>query len=87
MASGNFYGRGASFTPGSGSNRDDGSRDGGFAHSTPRSHLAQPSRHELAGLNQKLDRMFAVISEQKSAVEKGRCGYSWLLKKIESTFF
>lgn len=74
MASGNFYGRGATFTSGSGSNGGDGS-DGGFAssiYSTPRSHLVQPPSHELARLNQKLDRMFAVITEQKSAIEKGK---------------
>lgn len=76
MASGNFYGRGASFTTGTGLNREDGSWDRGFASSsygsTPHPHLVQPPSHEMAGLNQKLDRMFAVITEQRSVIEKGK---------------
>ena len=47
-----------------------------YTYSTPRSHLVQPPSHEPARLNQKLDQMFVVITEQKSAIEKGKV---WML--------
>lgn len=79
MAAGNFYARagGASFTSGASLTRQDGSWDADFAtspyssSSTPRAHHMPPYNHELIGVSQKLDRMMAVMTEQKSAIENG----------------
>lgn len=79
MAAGNFYARagGASFTSGASLTRQDGSWDADFAtspyssSSTPRAHHMPPYNHELIGVSQKRDRMMAVMTEQKAAIEKG----------------